>query len=66
MGQESKCEIIAVPEVASMMNERQIASGIAAPQCGSCFSRHKIVVIIAALGCGGPGGISAFIPLGDE
>ena len=35
-----------------MMNERHIASGIAAPQCGSCFSRHKSVIIFAALGCG--------------
>ena len=37
------------------MDERQIASGIAAPQCGNRFSRHKSVVILAALGCGDPG-----------
>jgi hypothetical protein len=28
--------------------------GSAAPQCGTCFSRHYNIVIIAALGCGDP------------
>jgi len=40
--------------VSTMLDERQSTSGTAAPQCGFCFSRHKSVVIIAALGCSDP------------
>jgi len=38
--------------------------GTAAPQCGTCFSRHKSVVIIAALGCGDPRNNDQYLQLG--